>query len=132
MHLVAAHFFMAQSIIHVAMRDLNKIRNAPGWTTESKRQRYKLADDMPFPSAFFYAPIADIAQAYCGNLRDKTHGVVKYMHDRERRTDDDEVETAWWVLMLRGIAWDMSAIELTRGNVVPASLYNNSTPVWIT
>jgi hypothetical protein len=42
-----------------------------------------------------------------------------------------DAKTAWWMLMLRGIAWTMSVFIETK-NEVPSSFYGDPTPVWIT
>lgn len=59
---------------------------------------------------------------------DKYHKHLKF--DGAKITVAD-AKIAWWMLMLRGIAWTMSVFIETK-NEVPSSFYEDPTPVWIT
>ena len=65
--------------------------------------------------------------------------VIKQLREkRDRRyaeelLSDAKIEEVWWILMIRGICWYLS-VDCEKGapdGLVPASLYNSQTPVWI-
>lgn len=132
MHLVAAHCSMAHSVIPMGEKHLETLKKSPGWGPSRKREHYQLDEYHPKPDSWYNASISEFAKSYYEGLRHEEYGVVKYMHNREVELSANEIETAWWVVMLRGIAWDMSTFERRRGDAVPASLHNSSHPVWIT
>lgn len=52
----------------------------------------------------------------------------------EEDISDEQIEEAWWMLIVRGISWRMS-VELAGPpfcTVAPASLYGSDMPVWLT
>lgn len=54
------------------------------------------------------------------------------MQDEGVHSFASEIEDAWWMLMLRGMAWDLAMLDGGRFDPpVPASVYYNKTPVWI-
>ena len=44
---------------------------------------------------------------------------------------DAEIEEMWWMMVLRGVSWQMSVRFDVTDPAVPANLYDNRTPVWI-
>jgi hypothetical protein len=82
-----------------------------------------------------------IGSEYVARIGHKEHGVVRHMQRRDSTLTHEAVEEAWWALMLRGVAWDMStngdAVHGRRlqyywdQDFVPSSFYYIRTPVWI-
>ena len=72
------------------------------------------------------------ARRYVQNMTCEDHSVAKYVQERGLACSVSEIETAWWMLMLRGIAWTMSTIDHCWGEPIPASFYDNHVPAWMT
>ena len=72
------------------------------------------------------------AQGYVEQMQRGEHTIANYLRERGSRCTPDQLETAWWMLMLRGIAWNMSTIDHVWGQPIPASFYDNHVPAWIT
>lgn len=73
--------------------------------------------------------MVDIAHQYIDGLP----GLVKNMHERGCQLSEDQIHEAWWVLVVRGIAWGMSVwLENPgEGTHVPSSFYDSQMPIWI-
>ena len=78
--------------------------------------------------------VADVAWAY-------VHWKSDFIQEIRERIDagkdtipysDDEIEVAWWMLMLRGVCWALSVRIDLPDQAVPSSYYGNRTPIWIT
>lgn len=130
MQLVGAHLTMSVDAIEEVRRKLKEDRDAHGQRTQSQQQvKYDL-------EALSYGYFAEELYLYAGEyvtrIGRSDSGVVKYMRDRKTPESDEATEDAWWMLMLRGIAWDMSImVSGDLNSPVPSSLYYNKTPVWI-
>ena len=66
----------------------------------------------------------------------KSHrGITKFLHRKDINYSEEDVEVAWWLLMLRGTAWAMSTRRIDKlqfGEFITSSFYGNKTPIWIT
>jgi hypothetical protein len=71
---------------------------------------------------------AERAFIYVDNIPE----VVEAMREREKDTYKlDQVEDAWWMLMLRGACWEMGINRVVQPSCVPSSYYNSPTRVYI-
>ena len=65
-------------------------------------------------------------------VHDKKNGIGAYLAEKGVRLERNDVDVAWWALMLRGIAWSMSVwTNHPPGDPIPSSMYGNQTPVWL-
>ncbi|USW50380.1 hypothetical protein Slin15195_G036990 [Septoria linicola] len=71
-------------------------------------------------------------EGYVKHMREGDHSVARYLQERGLKSTSEQIETAWWILMLRGIAWNMSTLDESWGDPIPSSFYDNHVPVWIT
>jgi hypothetical protein len=126
MHLVAAHIWMGSHAVPVGQEKTRVNRTMSRWN-ERKYDYYKLNDErygIPIPYQYFDPHLYNIAEAYIEFLKHDEHGVVKYMRDQDLGISDDIVEGAWWVMILRGIAWTLPTVEERRGDAIP-SMYDS-------
>jgi hypothetical protein len=132
MQLVGAHLTMSVGAIEEVRRKLQRDRDAQIYRDQSEMQaKYDLGG---LSYGYFVEEIYLDALEYARRAAQSgtENYVVRYMRDLKTSDSDEEIEDAWWMLMLRGIAWNMS--KLGGGDLsspVPSSLYYNKTPVWI-
>jgi hypothetical protein len=81
---------------------------------------------------FFAEHLYNVGQVYIENLKHEKYGIVKYMKDQHCNMPEKNIINAWWVMMLRGVVWRLATVERRKGDAIPASLYENDTPIWIT
>jgi len=87
--------------------------------------------DKDHSGPFLWKAFAEMGHA----MVDERKFVAKKLRYRdETLVTELDVEEAWWMLMLRGICWNMSVwIEAPdAGALVPSSLYSDTSMVWIT
>ena len=143
-YLVAAHCRMSYLVAPEANARLKrmreKARNDPrgrGWCREFKHEEYNLDDErygIPVKYNAFGAAVYELAAEYTQKYDDPKIGILKYMRHRDMNKTDEELRTAWWILMLRGVIWHLSTWHHrdAPGAAVPSAYYDNHTPVWIT
>jgi hypothetical protein len=142
MHLVAAHCVNA----YHATIDVNEHQD---WYHQYKnnnelRKRHLEDYKESHGSEVGFNTQYHVAKSYVHGIRNGDHNIIKYLRDKGIRSDklnDDEVEAAWWVTIVKGIAWDMSTTgdpsfrsKGLRWNppYVPSKFYDIRSPVWIT
>ena len=135
--LVAAHVCMAFRAIPLGHRERDEVSK----NYRSREQRKAHFGITERANGGFALPQYTIARAYIANFSHPEHGTVKHLRSRNVDLHEDYMEAAWWVLMLRGIVWDMSTTgdppfvkkgPWWEGEPVPSSFYYTKTPVWIT
>ena len=130
LHVLSVHFVFAQ----------DACKRAAQWYRENhKENRQKRVDSVanlrnavgtdPY-WAIGYSEKLQVAQLYCYE-----HS-MEHFHElltgwRWYTLDKKMVEEVWWLLMLRGVSWDMSVRIENDEPTVHASIYENQTPVWI-
>jgi hypothetical protein len=141
-NLVAGHCIMAYHSVDAALKNLDERRQKFRDTKPELRKRHKEEIawnnwDIAYHGQYF------IGIEYAARVRAGEHNVVGYLRSKGVKWHADHIEAAWWVMMLRGIVWDMStsgdpnfrgftANPLRwRGSNVPSSFYDLRTPVWI-
>ena len=84
----------------------------------------KLAGQRPFLARMFR-----IAECYTNGLDE-----IARTLSTQYRADEDSIKDAWWVLIVRGMCWDMS-LWMTApdadSQLLPSSFYGSRVPVWI-
>lgn len=96
------------------------------WFHHNGRHTYDLNKDSP-PGE--YLEMYEQVCFYVENL----NSLVKELEHKGCTMADEEIKEAWWMLMLRGVVWDMSVwCTPLEEEPVPASFYVNQTPLWIT
>lgn len=73
----------------------------------------------------------EAASCYVEFLDHNDHGLFVSLRKKKCKMENLEMEEAWWMLMLRGIVWDLSCNCLNPGEPIPSSFYDNQRPVWI-
>lgn len=111
--LVGAHCSMAVDA-GFAARDVND-----GKGYRQKLDHSGLTVPWPYEIAWTYADFVE---------RGDIH---KDLSARGWNITKEKAEEAWWMLMLRGMVWEMSVFFFLPEEVVPASFYGNQTPMWI-
>lgn len=75
----------------------------------------------------------EFARGFVEHLEHPDLGVVENLTDGSSEFDPINVVEAWWVMMLRGVAWDMAPVGRAEpGEAIPGYLCGSQTPVWIT
>ncbi|KAL9617982.1 MAG: hypothetical protein Q9160_007287 [Pyrenula sp. 1 TL-2023] len=135
-HLVAAHAILSfHAVSHVVAHQDHSA--AP---SEARKQHHRAIfsyDTRTLSAHIQYR----IAREYVHCLKDKTFGVASHMRSKGIDWDEGDFEVGWWMLVLRGIVWDMSTMGdrnfgrgwgQWEGEAVPSAFYDMKTPVWIT
>ena len=144
--LVAAHAIMVMKTNRLVRAELSdrvsKLKSDFPGGDERRKEHARL---LPFPNSEWtglheqYIFVRD----YVANLRHEKYGIVQFLRARGVDVHEDFIEAAWWVLVLRGIAWDMSTtghigtrkehgLQYFWGsNYVPSDYYEMLSPVWI-
>ena len=77
-----------------------------------------------------HAYVEQLHRWFMPELRSRAGLRGNWRHHRNYMSDAD-LEELYWMLLLRGLAWEMSLrIEMFE-TAIPASMYGNRTPVWI-
>lgn len=130
MQLVAAHTTVSVDAISAVLQRLGDDREKHGFRSQPQQQVYNELVKDSF--CYFVEENYLYAVEYADRIQQLDVGVVDYLRKEGWQELDSEIEDAWWMLMLRGLAWSMSILD-GRGldPPVPSSLYYNKTPVWI-
>ena len=140
--LVAGHCIMAYHAVEATSKSIDQ-RRKTFHNTSTKLAEYHKEDvawndwDIAWHSQYF------IGREYAVRLREGEHNIVGYLRGKGVEWHVDYIEAAWWVMILRGIVWDMSTVGdpsfqsystspfRWRETTVPSSFYDLRTPVWI-
>lgn len=137
--LVAGHSIMTKNVAQLVWSNLKEhTKFYPGG--DSKREEHKAIvtwnEEEPGMHYQYH-----FARQYAAHLNHEQYGIVHYLHSKGLNWHEDYIEAAWWVLVLRGIVWDMSTTGDMRWkqrpyhwttDFVPSAFYDIRTPVWIT
>lgn len=75
----------------------------------------------------------EFARGFVDHVENADFGIAISLKEESSRFDNVDIVEAWWVMMLRGVAWDMATVgRAGPGEAIPAYLYGSQTPVWIT
>lgn len=140
--LVAAHCIMSFHAIEIgADRQDN---NTDKWREKYEadkdlREKHKKRFGTEVGKEWMYRA----AESYVASINTGKHSVVKNLRAKGCNLSENDIEAAWWIMMVKGIAWDMSTTggPLVRdrqqklyhwtADYVPSKFYTISTPVWI-
>ncbi|KAH7080593.1 hypothetical protein BKA63DRAFT_506751 [Paraphoma chrysanthemicola] len=140
---VAAHAYMATHACKDAkalIKDYQDKFNSQYHREETKterRARYEIDDTKH--GQWFLPEGYEIGLHYVKHLHHENHGIRAYLREINTDWTEDQVEEAWWVMQLRGIAWHFSTWhpdtivrDVFGEQLIPSSLYGNKSPIWIT
>ena len=125
-HILSAHLVMAYKTALRAKEDFEKDKDK-----KIRDILVQLNGDERYWTKGGAAQIFQLAKYYS----DSTSQDEFYKQLTEYRGYDisqQEAETWWWMLMLRGIVWEMSVWVNIQPPCVPARFYGHQMPVWIT
>lgn len=130
-HLLAAHVSMAQEAIHDA---LARIKDSGDNRQSQEYLRAKFKVGTPEESGnSFVLNLYESARSYVEYVDHSEHGIGKYLQSKGIDKSKEQIECAWWNLMLRGLAFNMSSWQAgVPGEPIPSSWYGEKTPIWIT
>ena len=140
-HLVAAHYVAGNYAAQYTVQHLKELRQ--GYPEERRAQHRAM---VPYDRRATGDHVQyRLAQQYVERIRNGEHSVVRHLRGKSLSAEDlgdAQIEAAWWVLVLRGIAWNMTAgnpgwsnrirAGQWEGEPVPSAFYDMKTPVWIT
>ena len=155
LHLVSAHAVMSIDLVPQVLADFEEEnKNGLDHGQKALRGRYGIAREEGgvFVDRTIWVIAGRYVEGACGQGSRDGEGVAEggdgaggttigrnriatYLRKKGMEVSDDEAEVAWWILMIRGMVWAMSTWQADHtkfGEPVPASLYGNKTPVWIT
>lgn len=122
--LVAAHYRLAHETVDLH-RDLEK-KQKDAW-------KRRLPQTWPRNLRIGSEDVYQMVVERTVHLTTKEEwSITEAMAKRGKVIDAKEAELVWWLLMLRGVAWILSTEPVASSFPVPASMYGNPTPVWIT
>lgn len=77
----------------------------------------------------FYFRMNKIVQ----NMKSENRGIKQELAKLGVEVTDTDAQLAWWMMMIRGIAWDMSCYRESwpAERLVPSTLYEDPTPVML-
>ncbi|KAH7389800.1 hypothetical protein BKA66DRAFT_440080 [Pyrenochaeta sp. MPI-SDFR-AT-0127] len=140
--LVAAHCIMAFHTIENAAEKQDT--NADQWRESYEANReLRNTHKKRFGAEVGKEWLYRLAESYVASINNGNHSVVKNLRAKGCSLSEDNIEAAWWTMMARGIAWDMSTTggPLVRdrqhkqyhwnADYVPSKFYDIGTPVWI-
>ena len=105
--LVAGHTILVFHAVAPVVDTFNAKRQTyPGGEERRKAHREKFAFRNDASEVGVHVQY-HLAQEYVSRFKHNGHGVIRHLRDKGVVWHDDEIEGAWWVLILRGIAWDM-------------------------
>jgi hypothetical protein len=117
--LIGAHINNAQPAGQKAKRRGGDPKNHPSYLPKDNKE------GLPSEN---WKEVREQAWAYVEYLP----GLIDEMIDeRGYKLSRVEIEEAWWMLVLRGIVWDMSVVIHSPPELVPSSFYDNQTRVWL-
>ncbi|KAF7187744.1 hypothetical protein HII31_11083 [Pseudocercospora fuligena] len=136
---VAAHLNMA-TYATISIYDKipeSELPSCPLESTKVSKRHQKILQEVKDLDESIRPPwvlcrLLETAEQYVKQMQTGDHAVANYIQERGSSCKQAEIETAWWMLMVRGIAWNMSTVSLGWGDPIPASFYDNHVPVWIT
>ncbi|PVI05458.1 hypothetical protein DM02DRAFT_725149 [Periconia macrospinosa] len=139
--LVAAHCIMVYSAVDHSIANFEQLREE-SLADERRRRRF---DETMLSNRNYEQTCSQfqyhIARRYVACVKDGPDNVVGYLQERGVKWDVEDIEAAWWVMMLRGVTWDMSCVgdpafrnkrHQWTPELVPSFFYDLQTPVWIT
>ncbi|QIW95284.1 hypothetical protein AMS68_000802 [Peltaster fructicola] len=144
MILVAAHFRLlldtTEPVYHGKYKD--GVRESQEQLSHDFQEQFPHIEKRnrgPFITAEMFECVRRYAVDVENGIRHNDHGIEAFFRRRGVIVGDpnasqaDQCEAAWWLMMLRGIAWGMAhqCAPSPAGHAVPPLYYGNKTPVWI-
>jgi hypothetical protein len=131
MHLVGAHVYMSMDAIHDVMQEIrSQSKRKEDRSQETLRKKYNVVSG----GAYFLQELYLIGLSYAKYVTKPDNVIGEYLRRKGVEVSFAEAEIAWWLLMLRGLAWSMSTSwdGEQYGEPIPSSLYESKIPIWIT
>lgn len=134
--LVAAHTFLTNNSTHEAKNELQeaekRLKNGD-WAEyigleEQAPPEAKKKPHLGNPG--FYFRMNRIVQ----NMKSEDRGIKQQLAKLGVEVTDTDAQLAWWMMMMRGIAWDMSCYRESwpaDERFVPSTYYGDPTPVML-
>lgn len=137
-HLVAGHCVNAYHAV-------NEIDATKGWYEEYEknhdlRRYHRKVYELAYSSEVGFNSEYHIAKKYVSGITGGKHSIARYLRNKGLKLNEDEIETAWWVMVVKGIAWDMATTGHPAARnrkwsyhpeYVPSKFYHMHIPVWI-
>ena len=141
LHLVAAHVRMSVHAISEAKRQLTEVfpkqrMGDPHFSFQQFFKEHYGRDFVECPNVVW--DMLELGKQYVDFVEKRKYSIAEYLEIkgvRNGRVSEIQAELAWWLLMLRGVAWTMSTCqdETARfGEPVPSSFFYDRTPILIT
>ena len=131
LHLVSAHICMAiEAIDEAVAKDAEQYCEGVDLSHVALKKRYN-AD---YGNKHLVHELWQIDEIYVSHVTQPKNFIAEYLRSKGLDVSGSQAEVAWWLLMLRGLAWGISVCwdDVLYGPPIPSSLYGNKTPIWIT
>lgn len=137
--LVAVHTIMTNNAIQEAKEEFQEVKrrlerhHRGDWAEVmglEEKAPPKARDRQHAGNPIFYFRMNKIVQ----HMRSEDRGIGQELRKLGVEVTDTEAQLAWWMMMIRGIAWDMSCYREpwpTDERFVPSTFYGDPTPVML-